>query len=397
MRWRFRRIPQAMAPYASGAAASLAADGLGAGATLGISAAVDAALIAIHHFVGQGRRTANSLTRGLQQEFTDQVLAPLAVVNQADPEAAHALMEAAWPKALQQFQDFASQGKNQAKVVDQMFKTPAWIQTVTSIMGRNPFTSQPPAPKQDQAGTTPQEQPPTETQPAEDPNRVQLPDVNANAPDATDPSVPPEQGTPPPEDRTTLPPVDATAPDYVDPSTPPTQGTPVAPVTIPPTTVDVTAPPPDPLIPLKDMTGPAITTTNPQDYQGATPVTNQQDYTSTPSSGTHLQDYTGLIPLASLFGKFFAGPKKTATPKKQDQAGPTTSSANNIYIRNSATGGNASNVNTNTAPASDDPFGLSRVFTMPKPVTGTTDGSASTDHTMESMLSQLFNLAKGGA
>lgn len=396
-------MPQAMAPYASGAAASLAADGLGAGATLGISAAVDAALIALHHYVGQGRRTANSLTRGLQQEFTDQVLAPLAVVNQTDPEAAHALMEAAWPKALQQFQDFASQGKNQAKVVDQMFKTPAWISTVTSIMGRNPFTSQPPAPRQDQAGTTPQDQPPAETQSVEDPSRVQLPDVNANAPDATEPNTPPTQGTPPPEDRTTLPPVDATAPDYTDPSTPPSQGTPVAPVTIPSTAVNVTAPPPAD-IPPQQQAGPT-TTTNPmqdmlghapttaQDYQGSTNVTNPQNYVSSPQATTNPQNYMGAI--LGLLPHLFAGPKKTTTPQKQDQAGPTTQGYGDIY--NVLTGGNVrgsvSGVNTQTEDTSQVPALLKLL--------GYNGQAASTPtaqpNTMQSMLQQLMQLQKGAA
>lgn len=122
--------------------AAAAATGASGAATLGISAAAEAALAIAQHYIGEGRKAANQLTGSgdLQSTFLNQVMAPLAQLG--DSAAQHQAMEQAWPAFLQQAQQFAAQGPNQAKVVWQMLtQTPSFINTVTSLLGRNPFSN----------------------------------------------------------------------------------------------------------------------------------------------------------------------------------------------------------------------------------------------------------------
>lgn len=373
-------MPQAMAPYVSTAAAQMAGNSLGAAATLGISAAVDAALIALNHFVGAGRRTANSLTQGLQQDFTDNVLAPLAVVNQTDPEAAHALMEKAWPAAYQKFEEFGSQGKNQRKVIDQMYRTPEWLSTVTSIMGRNPFTSQ----KQEQQ-TQQQDQGQQEQQ---SDGLLKLQDMTSGNVDAVNNDTTDYQRNVNDEEQRRQ--------DLLN-----QQQQQQNQQTTDTSTQDMTNDNAD-RVKLADVDsyGSDIhEVVRDQNYQNNN-MTNNQDYQNN-TNNNHLQNYTNLLSLTDMLGNLFTNTKKKTTTQKQGQSGSGNGYGyGNIYVN--AQGGNASNVNNNIngGAASDDPFGLGRIFTMPKTPTrptGNADGSVSTGHTMDSMLQHLMQFQRGAA
>lgn len=117
---------------ASGAA------GTGAGAAIPL---VGAALSSAPAFFNSApHSTANALTGGLQQQFTDQVLRPLAQLRQTNPQAAAQQMGPAWAKFQQQVQQWASgdPSGNAATVANQMYSTPGFINTVASILGSMP-------------------------------------------------------------------------------------------------------------------------------------------------------------------------------------------------------------------------------------------------------------------
>lgn len=117
---------------ASGAA------GTGAGAAIPL---VGAALSSAPAFFNSApHSSANALTGGLQQQFTNQVLKPLAQLRQTDPAAAAQQMGPLWAKFQQQVQQWASGDPSgiAARVANQMYSTPGFINTVASILGSMP-------------------------------------------------------------------------------------------------------------------------------------------------------------------------------------------------------------------------------------------------------------------
>lgn len=136
----------------SGLGGGASAAGLaGSAATMGLSM-LPAVASFIAGKVGQGRKAANGLTQGLQQDFTDQVLVPLAELRKTNPQAAAAQMEPAWAAFQQQANQYGAKDANTAKVVQQMLSTPAFMNTVGSILGRDPKAA-PPAQQQQVAQT----------------------------------------------------------------------------------------------------------------------------------------------------------------------------------------------------------------------------------------------------
>lgn len=124
------------APAAAGPAV-----GLSAGATAGISLAAIAAEELIKHYVGQGRKAADAWVKtGTGQDaFKKNILDPAAIIAQTDPQKASDLVGQAWSKYLDAANAYATQGKNQAQVIKQNLTTPAFMQTVQSLLGRDPL------------------------------------------------------------------------------------------------------------------------------------------------------------------------------------------------------------------------------------------------------------------
>lgn len=106
--------------------------GLSGAATLGIGAAVGAAIIAITHFVGGGRKKADEFGQEVQVPFgsaLSSIINPfdalkasgkltLDLANQAKDS-----LTSLWTNFVSSANQFATQGKNQAKVVSQAFST----------------------------------------------------------------------------------------------------------------------------------------------------------------------------------------------------------------------------------------------------------------------------------
>ena len=131
-------------PYQAIANVGTKAAGLGVSgaATAGISIAAFAAQQLIQHYLGMGRRTANSWVSGKdgQDAFQKNVLAPAAIIAQTDPAKAAELTAQGWKQYLNSASTFAAKGKNQAKVVQQNLTTPAFMQTVSTLLGnKNPL------------------------------------------------------------------------------------------------------------------------------------------------------------------------------------------------------------------------------------------------------------------
>lgn len=122
-------------------APAAAATGLSGAATAGISIAAIAAEELIRHFVGQGRKAADKWVQGAngQDAFKKNVLEPASIIAQSDPQKASELVSQAWTKYLESANAYAATGKNAAQVIKQNLSTPAFMQTVQSLMGRNPL------------------------------------------------------------------------------------------------------------------------------------------------------------------------------------------------------------------------------------------------------------------
>lgn len=174
------RVDNAATSAAAGGG-SLAAGLGGAAETFGISM-LPAVASFIAGKVGQGRKAANGLTQGLQQDFTDQVLVPLAELRKTNPQAAAAQMEPAWAAFQQQANQYGAKDKNTAKTVKQML-TPGqdFLNTVTSIIGRDPLGAAPAQQQQVQAQPQARAQFPTTVLPTTQQNYA--------APQASNPST----------------------------------------------------------------------------------------------------------------------------------------------------------------------------------------------------------------
>ncbi len=125
--------------FSAGATAGL---GLSTGATLGIAAGVIAAEEIIRHYVGRGRKAADAWVKGGngQNDFLKNVLEPAAEIAKTDPEKAAALTEEGWKTYLQGADEYASKGAKQSLAVQQnLFKTPDFMNTVGSLMGKDPL------------------------------------------------------------------------------------------------------------------------------------------------------------------------------------------------------------------------------------------------------------------
>ena len=127
--------------YIGNAGAKAAGVGLSGAATLGISAAAFAAEQLIKKYVGAGRKAADKWVKGTsgQDEFHKNVLAPAAEIAKTDPERAKALVADGWKSYLDRADAYASQGKNQAKVIQQNLTTPSFMNTVKSLLGEDPL------------------------------------------------------------------------------------------------------------------------------------------------------------------------------------------------------------------------------------------------------------------
>lgn len=139
----FRRAFFAPVVEASSEAAKAAGIGLSGAATAGISIAALAAEMAIQQLVGQGRKAADKWVQSGtgQNAFLDDILDPASVIAQSDPEKAADLVSQAWKNYLVSASGYAAKGANQAKVIKQNLTTPAFMQTVGTLLGKNPLDS----------------------------------------------------------------------------------------------------------------------------------------------------------------------------------------------------------------------------------------------------------------
>lgn len=117
--------------------------GLSGAATAGISIAALAAEMAIQQLVGQGRKAADKWVQSGtgQNAFLNDILKPASLIAQSDPAKAADLVSQAWKNYLISASGYASQGANQAKVIKQNLTTPAFMQTVGTLLGKNPLDS----------------------------------------------------------------------------------------------------------------------------------------------------------------------------------------------------------------------------------------------------------------
>lgn len=140
------QVTNVAGPAAStGLSAALAAlTGLGGVATAGIGAGVGA-LITLIGSIGQGRKDANTMTEnGGPQDILNKQLAAISQnsggYSQQEIQQATQL---AWTQFLQAANQFAAKGPEYAQVAKQaIFQTPALTQTVQSLGGFNPLSSQ---------------------------------------------------------------------------------------------------------------------------------------------------------------------------------------------------------------------------------------------------------------
>lgn len=125
----------------STAASKAAGVGLSSAATLGIAAGAFAAEQLLKHLVGQGRKAADKWVQGGggQNAFLKNVLEPASKLAQSDPEKAKAYVDQAWRSYLTAANEYASKGRNQEKVIHQNLTTPAFMQTVQGLLGKDPL------------------------------------------------------------------------------------------------------------------------------------------------------------------------------------------------------------------------------------------------------------------
>lgn len=141
--------------YFTAAAAPIASSlglGLSAPATLGLSL-VPLGVQLLTHYIGQGRSAANAWTQGQngQDAFLKNVLEP---ASKLDPQQASQMVDTAWRQYLQGANAYASQGSNQLKVIQQNLTTPAFMNTVASLLGKDPLGAEYTQPFLGQAGNT---------------------------------------------------------------------------------------------------------------------------------------------------------------------------------------------------------------------------------------------------
>jgi hypothetical protein len=125
-----------------------AAGGAIGGAAAGVAGAAVGPIALAVSASGGGRKTANRLVKGYQNKFADTVLKPAAELAKTDPAGAQAMVADAWPKFLTSIDQFAKgpyqngtlAGDN-AKVVQQMLSTPSFMNTVKSLLGKDPLSS----------------------------------------------------------------------------------------------------------------------------------------------------------------------------------------------------------------------------------------------------------------
>lgn len=113
---------------------------VGTGA-VGTTAGIAAGPVVIAGLAAKGaaRHTAELLVQQ-QDRFTNEVLKPAAQLAQTDPQGAQSMVAQAWPKFLETVNQFASSPLMvNSQVVQQMFQTPQFMNTVQSLLGDNPL------------------------------------------------------------------------------------------------------------------------------------------------------------------------------------------------------------------------------------------------------------------